>query len=86
MAGTGLSELSAVDRRASRRGQMPLFEYEGERVEPRWVQVNVNGVRVEHCREFGGPWLAMQLITRLRLDEYLDEHQLAILGPSIFCT
>jgi transposase len=55
--------------------QRPLFEYEGERVEPRWVQVNVNGVRVENCREFGGPWLALELISRLKLDEFLDNHQ-----------
>lgn len=34
-----------------------------------------SGVRVENCREFGGPWLAMELIARLRLDEFLDEHQ-----------
>ena len=55
--------------------QRPLFEYEGERVEPRWVQVNVNGVRVENCREFGGAWLALELVSRLKLDEFLDEHQ-----------
>ena len=28
----------------------------------RWVDVNTAGVRVENCRQFGGPWLALQLI------------------------
>ena len=30
------------------------------------------GVRVENCRQFGGPWLALQLIRRLQLDEFLQ--------------
>jgi transposase len=51
--------------------QLPLFEYEDTPTKPRWVEVNTAGVRVENCREFGGPWLAMQLIERLRLDEFL---------------
>ena len=27
---------------------------------PEWVEVDTKGVRVENCRQFGGPWLAMQ--------------------------
>lgn len=38
--------------------------------EPEWVEVNPQGVRVENCRQFGGPWLALELIKRLRLDEF----------------
>ena len=30
--------------------------------EPRWVEVNAGGVRVENLRQFGGPWLALQRI------------------------
>jgi len=52
--------------------QRSLFEDE-ERTEPRYVQVDVSQVRVENSREFGGPWLAWQLIRRLGLDEFLHE-------------
>lgn len=37
---------------------------------PRWVRVDAEAVRVENCRQFGGPWLALQLIRRLQLDEF----------------
>ena len=40
----------------SRQGN--LFEKE---TEPEWVEVNVRGVRVENTREFGGPWLGLDL-------------------------
>jgi hypothetical protein len=39
-------------------------------VEPQWVEVNTSAVRVENSRQFGGPWLAQQLIQRLELDEF----------------
>jgi len=41
--------------------------------EPEWVEVNARAVRVENCREFGGPWLALELIKRLGLDRFLQE-------------
>ena len=54
--------------------QRALFEYEDQPVVPHWVNVNVRGVRVENTRHFGGPWLALQLIQKLKLDEFLDRH------------
>jgi hypothetical protein len=36
-------------------------------VEPEWVQVDFKRIRVERCLDFGGPWLAMQLLDRLEL-------------------
>ena len=54
--------------------QLPLFEFEDEPAEPRWVGVNVNAVRVENCRAFGGPWLALELIKELQLDRFLNRH------------
>ena len=42
-------------------------------VQPRWVKVDVNRVRVESCVDFGGPWLALQLIRKLELDTFLKE-------------
>jgi len=29
-------------------------------------------VRVENCRQFGGPWLALELVKRLGLHEFLQ--------------
>ena len=42
--------------------------------EPEWVEVNVKGVRVENTREFGGPWLGLELISKLCLDRFFSEH------------
>jgi transposase len=41
--------------------------------EPRWVEVDVKGVRVECSRKFGGPWLGLELLRRLGLDRFLQE-------------
>ena len=59
--------------RTGNESQRTLFEEEESTVpEPRWVEVNAAGVRVENCRQFGGPWLALELIRRLQLDEFLQ--------------
>ena len=55
--------------------QLALFEYEDQAIEPRWVHVNAKAVRVENKKHFGGPWLAMQLLQRLKLDDFLKKHQ-----------
>jgi transposase len=52
--------------------QRTLFEEERSEPEPRWVEINTAGIRVENCRQFGGPWLALELIRRLQLDEFLQ--------------
>jgi transposase len=49
-----------------------LFDEAESTPEPRWVEVNAAGVRVENCRQFGGPWLALELIRRLQLDAFLQ--------------
>ena len=51
--------------------QLMLFDEGAAETEPRWVEVNVSAVRVENCRQFGGPWLALKLVRRLKLDEFL---------------
>ena len=43
-------------------------------VAPRWVTVNASAVRVEHCVQFGGPWLALELIKKIGLDTFLHNH------------
>jgi len=40
-------------------------------VEPEWVEVDASRVRVENCRSFGGPWLALELMRELGLDVFL---------------
>jgi len=42
-------------------------------VEPEWVEVDASRVRVENRLDFGGPWLALELIRHLRLDDFLRE-------------
>ena len=48
--------------------QLSLFE---EQQKPDWVKVDTANLRVENCKQFGGPWLAIQLIERLKLDQFL---------------
>jgi transposase len=70
----GIEQAAHGNRLPKSPRQLPLFEYEDTPTEPQWIDVNTAGVRVENCREFGGPWLAMQLIERLKLDEFLERH------------
>ncbi len=55
----------AEGRRRSR--QKRLFDD----VQPQWVEVDASRVRVENCRDFGGPWLGLELVRRLELHEFL---------------
>ena len=58
---------AAEGRRRSR--QKRLFDD----VEPQWVEVDASRVRVENCRDFGGPWLGLELVRRLGLQEFLRQ-------------
>lgn len=60
---------AAAGRTGTPRQRM-LFD---EPEPPRWVEVNASAVRVENCRQFGGPWLALELIRRLGLDEFFEQ-------------
>ena len=57
---------------AKSQQQFKFDDDDASATEPRWVEVNAAGVRVENLRHFGGPWLAMELIRQLKLDEFLD--------------
>jgi len=59
-------------QRQRHESQQALFATESSEPEPRWVEVNAAGVRVENCRQFGGPWLALELIRTLQLDEFFQ--------------
>jgi len=56
-------------RASGKNHQRMLFDD----VEPRWVEVDVNNMRVENCMDFGGPWFSLELIKRLGFME-LFEH------------
>ncbi len=51
--------------------QRNLFE---QKTKPEWVEINVKGVRVENIRDFGGPWLCLELIRQLHLDKFFSEY------------
>jgi transposase len=72
----GVQEAAAPQVHGDERQQRLSFadarSYEGSAdSQPRWVMVNASAVRVENCVQFGGPWLALQLIKKLGLDDFL---------------
>ena len=69
----GIEQAAKQAARASSSQRM-LFVDGDEEAEARWVEVDASAVRVENCRQFGGPWLALELIRRLQLDEFLTRN------------
>jgi transposase len=49
--------------------QRCLFEDE----EPKWIEVNLKRIAVERTRKFGGPWLGLELLRRLGLDDFVSK-------------
>ena len=68
-------EPTAETERLQPLGRQLRFEFDDDpsSAQPRWVEVNVGGVRVENLRQFGGPWLALHLIHTLQLDTFLQK-------------
>jgi transposase len=66
----GVQQAAGGDRRAS---HPELFATAATPTEPRWVEVDPSAVRVEQTRDFGGPWLALQIIDKLGFKKMLDE-------------
>lgn len=58
-----------VQRAAGQAAPRSLFDP----AEPEYVEVDVKGVRVERCRDFGGPWLGLEILRKLDLPDFLDE-------------
>jgi transposase len=52
-------------------GEVQLELWEDDSPAPEWVEVNTAAVRVENQCGFGGPWLALEIIRKLRLDDFL---------------
>ena len=74
VARKSIEPVSAAERMQPLGRQMRfVFDDDVAATEPRWVEVNAGGVRVENLRQFGGPWLALHLIRTLQLDTFLDK-------------
>jgi len=58
---------AAEGKGRSRQGDL----FEGAR--PEWVEVDASRVRVENSRDFGGPWLGLEMVRMLGLDRFLEE-------------
>jgi len=48
-----------------------------DEVAPEWVEVDAKRLRVERVRDFGGPWLGLQVLEKLELVEFLE----SVLAP-----
>jgi len=57
----------AIRQRDSYQGS--LFEDE----EPEWIEVDLKRIAVERTRQFGGPWLGLELLRKLGLDAFITE-------------
>lgn len=66
----GVRQAAEGDRQAS---HPELFAGAATPIEPRWVEVDPSALRVEQTRDFGGAWLALQIINKLGLKKILDE-------------
>jgi len=62
---------AAQGKRKPPHEQLRLFDSNGK-PESEWIEVDTANVRVENELDFGGPWLALELIRKLKLDELLD--------------
>ena len=60
---------AAKGNKKSTAQQLQLWE--GDSPAPEWVEVDTSAVRVENQLAFGGPWLALELIRKLRLHDFL---------------
>jgi len=60
---------AAEGKTASSECQWQLWEDDSPA--PEWVEIDTANVRVENRLDFGGPWLALEVIRRLRLDRFL---------------
>lgn len=62
----GVKEAAQGGRRSRQRR---LFED----VQPQWVEIDAARMRVENVCDFGGPWLGLELVRQLGLNEFLQQ-------------
>jgi len=66
----GIKQAAAGNKKSPFK-QLQLFDADNK-PEPQWVEVDTANIRVENQLDFGGPWLALQLIHKLKFDELLE--------------
>ena len=62
---------AAQGKKKSAYEQMQLFDHH-DKLQSEWIEIDTANVRVENQLDFGGPWLALELIRKLKLDELLE--------------
>jgi transposase len=62
---------AAEGKRKAAYDQLRLFDND-DKSEPEWVEVDTANVRVENQLDFGGPWLALELMRILQLDNLFE--------------
>ena len=62
---------AAEDKKKTPYQQLQLFDHNAK-PEPEWVEVDTANVRVENQLDFGGPWLALELMRTLQLDKFFE--------------
>ncbi len=62
---------AAKGNKKSTEQQLQLWEDDSPA--PEWVEVDTTVVRVENQLAFGGPWLALEIIRRLQLDDFFRQ-------------
>ncbi len=65
----GIKQAAKGNKKSFR--QLQLFDTDNK-PEPDWVEVDTANIRIENQLDFGGPWLALQLIHKLKFDELLE--------------
>lgn len=69
-----LGQVGEPQRRGMRQKAMgtPYQRMLFDDVAPQWVEVDTSRIRVEHCVDFGGPWLGLELLRQLGLTELFE--------------
>jgi len=69
-----MDERGRLGVKRSAEGESDFRQREAfEDVEPEWVEVDTSRVRVEKSREFGGPWVGVELMKAVGLMEFLEK-------------
>jgi transposase len=66
-----MDERGRLGIRQAARGRVDPQRKLFEETAPRFVEVDLEAVRVKNCRAFGGPWLGLQMLRKLGLIELL---------------
>jgi transposase len=72
-----LGQIDEADRLGVQQATEPRIASSQRRLfaeseaQARYVEIDRTRVRVENCRQFGGPWLALELVKKLGLHEFL---------------